>query len=141
MTMQKAKDTVFRLVVEHFANPKLIGELCTPGFTVHWAWGMQTEGAAEVESLLAGMQTCRVEVDDIFAEGDRVAVRFRVLFLHELSGKEISRNEIAIFVFDGERIAEAWIYFDRQFENEQREQLNFVAPPKTSSDAEISKQG
>ncbi len=57
-------------------------------------------------------------IDDCFAESNKVVMRFRAFFPFE-KGREVIRNEIAIVRFEGEKIADWWVAFDRQIEKEQ----------------------
>ena len=77
----------------------------------------------EAISMLSGASPKpRVQVDDSFAAGDRVALRFRAFFPHA-SGGEVTRNENVILRFEGDRIGECWVAYDRLYEREQRERL------------------
>ena len=109
-------------MLEHFRNPAIIYELCTDDFTVHWAWGASTSPASEVVRMLTPPSDPHLEIDDCFASGDRVGMHFRVLLSHP-SGKEVVRDELLIFRMEGNRIAEAWAYWDRRYVKEQREAL------------------
>lgn len=86
MTGSSNKDIVLRFVEEHFNPPEFAMELCTPDLTVHWAWGVETVGASQVaatlKDLLMVFSDLLVEIEDCFAEGDKVAVRFRLLGTH-----------------------------------------------------------
>ncbi|MCK5569244.1 MAG: hypothetical protein KAJ15_05970 [Spirochaetes bacterium] len=61
-------------------------------------------------------------IDDCFAESNKVVMRFLAFFPLEKGG-EVIRNEISILRFEGEKIAEWWVAFDRQCEKEQEEEL------------------
>ena len=60
----------------------------------------------------------RVVIDDCFAEGDKVVLRFRAFFPIGTGGK-VTRDEISILPFEGDKIAERWAAFDRLSEKEQ----------------------
>ena len=109
-------------MLEHFKNPKIIYELCTDALVVHWAWGKSTTPASEVVKILSPPRDPRVYIDDCFASGNKVGMRVHVLFDHP-SGNQVIRDELLIFRMDGDRIAEIWAYFDRRYEQEQRDNL------------------
>lgn len=111
---------------EHFKNPTIIYEMCTNDFVVHWAWGESTSPASEVVRLLSPPSDLHMEIDDCFATGNKVGMRFRVFFDHP-SGNQVVRNECMIVRMEGDRIAEAWIYLDRRYEQEQRDELDAMA--------------
>ncbi len=113
------KEVAKRVAVEHFNNPDIIKELCTPDFTVHFSWGAEFKGREEVIALIQEYKSNpRVVIDDCFAERNKVVIRFRAFFPFE-DGGEVVRNEISIARFEGEKIAEWWAAFDRQSEKEQ----------------------
>jgi hypothetical protein len=119
MEIDIIKEVAKRVAVEHFNNPNVITELCTPDFIVHFSWGAEFKGNKEVVALLQEYKSNpRVVIDDCFAESNKVVMRFRAFFPLEEGGKVI-RNEIAIARFEGDRIAEWWAAFDRQIEKEQ----------------------
>jgi steroid delta-isomerase-like uncharacterized protein len=132
------KDIVLRFIEEHFKPPEFAMELCTPDLTVHWNWADETAGAAQVATILEDylkvFSDLCVEVEDCFAEGDKVAVRFRLFGTHSgefrgapPTGKKWSISEVLIFRLDNSRIAEAWVFID---ELHRLEQLDFtVIPP------------
>ena len=111
-----------RAAAEHFSNPDVLRELCTPGFAARFCWGAEFHGIEEcVKVLKASTRHPRVVIDDCFSTNDRVVVRFRAFFSVK-KNKEIERNEISILCFEDGRISEWWVAFDRQFEKDQRSQ-------------------
>ena len=113
------KEVAKRVAVEHFNNPDIIKELCTPDFTVHFSWGAEFKGSEEVVALLQEYKANpRVVIDDCFAESNKVVMRFRAFFQLK-EDREVTRNEIAIARFEGKKIAEWWAAFDRQSEKKQ----------------------
>jgi hypothetical protein len=117
------EQTARRLMLEHFRNPEIIYELCTDDLMVHWASGEQTSPASELVRELTPSSDPRVEIDDCFACGDKAGMRFRVLLDHP-SGEHIIKDELLMFRFEGERIAEIWAYWDRSYLQEQRDKLD-----------------
>jgi hypothetical protein len=122
----KNEQIVRRFMLEHFKNPTIIYEMCTDDFIVHWAWGKSTSPASEVVRILSPPTDPHLEIDDCFASGNKVGMRFRVLFDHP-SGNQVVRDELLIFRMEGDRIAEAWAYWDRRYEHEQRDELDAMA--------------
>ena len=122
-----------RFMLEHFKNPTIIYEMCTDDFVVHWAWGNSTFPASEVVRLLSPPTDPHLEIDDCFASGNKVGMRFRMLFDHP-SGDQVVRDELLIFRMNGDRIAEAWAYFDRRYEQDQRDKLDSSVNQRKSSD-------
>ncbi|GAF78655.1 unnamed protein product, partial [marine sediment metagenome] len=119
----KNEKIVRQFMLEHFKNPTIIYEMCTDDLIVHWAWGDSTYPASEVFRILSPPTDPRLEIDDCFASGNKVGMRFRVLFDHP-SGNQVIRDELLIFRMEGDRVAEAWAYFDRRYEQEQRDELD-----------------
>ena len=115
-----------RFMLDHFKNPEIIYEMCTDDFVVHWAWGKSTSPASEVVRILSPPKDPHLEIDDCFASGNKVGMRFRVFRDHP-SGNQVVKNELLIFRMEGNRIAEAWVYFDRRYEQEQRDELDAMA--------------
>lgn len=65
------------------------------------------QGARDMlRSLAAHVPGTRVEVLDMVEEGDRVAVRW--LFSGEEGGKPVHLSAVAIYRFEGDRLAEDW---------------------------------
>lgn len=87
-------------------------------FVAHFSWGTDWNVDEAIENLSGISHPPEIEIDDCFAVGDKVALRFRALTKHESSGTLI-RNENIIGRFKGDRIDEMWIAFDRQNELEQ----------------------
>ena len=77
----------------------------------------------------------RVEIEDCFGEGDRVAIRFkqfatdRGMFTGAPgTGKKFSNDELFVFRFERAKIAETWIFVDTL---DRDKQVGFkLAPPE-----------
>jgi steroid delta-isomerase-like uncharacterized protein len=74
----------------------------------------------------------RMEIEDMFAEGDKVSVRFRVTgtntgdyFGMKATGKAIDVTELAVFQFRDGKVAEVWLGMDTM---EVGRQLGLVPP-------------
>jgi hypothetical protein len=127
MDTNKLKEIGTRVMVEHFDNPDILNECCIPEVIVHWSWGEQSTAEEVIlwlkNRIKENLGATRIVVDDCFAEGDKVAIRYRTFFPHKAGG-DIMRDENAIMCFQGERIAEVWVAFDRRFEEEQEKLLD-----------------
>lgn len=65
------------------------------------------DGARDMLRALAELVPCaRIDVLDMVEEGDRVAVRWR--FAGMKDGRAVHLSAVAIYRFDGDRIAEDW---------------------------------
>jgi steroid delta-isomerase-like uncharacterized protein len=72
-----------------------------------------------MSALLAAFPDSRFLVDDVIAEGDRVAVRHRLQGTHQAefqgipaTGKQVEVGGIVIFHIENEMIVEAWLNAD-----------------------------
>ena len=72
-----------------------------------------------MSALLAGFPDSRFVVDDVIAEGDKVAVRHRLQGTHQAelqgipaTGRQVEVNGIVIFRIENGMIAEAWLNAD-----------------------------
>jgi steroid delta-isomerase-like uncharacterized protein len=72
-----------------------------------------------MSALLAAFPDSRFPVDDVIAEGDKVAVRHRLQGTHQAdfqgippTGKKVEINGIVIFRLENGVIAEAWLNAD-----------------------------
>jgi predicted ester cyclase len=78
------------------------------------------DGSDFVEMIVAAMPDLRLDVEDIFGSGDRVAVRLRITGTHtgqlllgrSATGKKLSADAVFIYRVQGGRIAEAWQMVD-----------------------------
>ena len=119
-TAEANKETVRRLYAA-FAALDLEGmnSLLTPGFRAH---GMppgcspDAEGLKQSAVLLhAGLHECRNELEDLIAEGDRVAVRYTTRAVHggtlfgiPPSGRRITVTGIEVYRLEDGKVAEMW---------------------------------
>lgn len=120
MTIDENKALVRRFIDEIFLGGRLaaVDELVTDDFTPH-TWGATGIGKealkAAVERVSGALSEVRMTIDDIIAEGDRVAVR---LTSHAVptgtfmglapSGKGYTIGEIHIFRIEDGKVAEHW---------------------------------
>lgn len=88
-----------------------LAEWFTEDFTLHdpsfGGFRSGHDGARDMLHALAKLLPCaRIDPLDMVEEGDRVAVRW--LFSGEKGGGPVCLSAIAIYRFDGDRIAEDW---------------------------------
>lgn len=96
------------------------GEFIAPGFVRHDLAGAYpgVTGADVVDFLsevVRGAPDLRLTIEDIFASGDRVAVRLTLegthegpLFGREGTGQRFVMNQVNIYRFESGKIAETW---------------------------------
>ena len=121
MGQSTVKEIAQLAAIKHFNDPGILKDLCTSEFKAHLLWDFHSEGLQNTINFLLEHQApakTRVIIDDCFAEGHKVAVRFRAFFPTNTGG-EVVRDEIAILHFSGNKISEWWGAFDRQYEKDQ----------------------
>jgi steroid delta-isomerase-like uncharacterized protein len=119
-TLERNKAIVRRFIDEIFlgGNFDSVDELLTEDFTPH-TWGLMQPGRdglkEAIERVQSGISDERMRIDDIIAEGDRVAVRLTSSATHTgdfmgmpPSGKRYEIGEIHIFRLQDARVAEHW---------------------------------
>jgi predicted ester cyclase len=101
-------------------NQRIIDEVCSPNFMFysphypHWPRGL--EGAHKLVTPSPAIADLRATVEDIFAEGDKVAVRwtFRGTYQGEARpgfpkpGERYTNTAISIYRFANGKIEEDW---------------------------------
>ena len=100
-------------------NFALVHELMTPDFVNHTN-GSGLEGfVAFARNMHEAFPGLRFTVEDLFGEGDRIAVRWRMDGVHQgvflgnsPTGKPVVNRANVIFGFRGDRISDLWIQFD-----------------------------
>jgi predicted ester cyclase len=78
------------------------------------------EGARQlVRTLTGGFPDMKIRIEDIIAEGDRIAVRFSFVGTHKgdfmgaaATGKKVNASACGIFRVQDGRLAENWVVFD-----------------------------
>lgn len=98
-------------------------DLCTDGYTAHLASfpAMDLAGHKEFSAAFyAGFPDLEHRVDEVIAEGDRVAVRFRVTGTNTesfmgspASGKPIEFDGLALMTVESGKVTELWGQFDQ----------------------------
>jgi steroid delta-isomerase-like uncharacterized protein len=119
-TLQENKRIVRRFIEEIFLKRDFgaVDELLTEDFTAH-TWGPMPPGRDGLKEAItrvsAGISDARMTVEDVIAEGDRVAVRLTSSAVHDgefmgmpPSGKRYEIGEIHIFRLRDGRVSEHW---------------------------------
>jgi steroid delta-isomerase-like uncharacterized protein len=126
MTPDENKTIVRRFVEEIFVNGRheTVDELLADDFVAH-TWPSTTgDPKADLKSAIdraaAGLSNPQFTVDDVIAEGDRVAVRLTTAATHSgpflgmpASGKRYSIEEIHWFRLRDGKVVEHWHQFDQ----------------------------
>jgi steroid delta-isomerase-like uncharacterized protein len=118
--LERNKAIVRRFIDEIFlgGNFDSVDELLTEDFLPH-TWGAMQPGRdglkEAIQRVQAGISDERMQIHDIIAEGDRVAVRLASSATHTgdfmgmpASGKRYEIGEIHIFRLEDGRVAEHW---------------------------------
>ena len=114
------KDIARRFIQEVFveADPAAVDQLATEDFTPH-SWGEMPPGRdslkAAQQRVSQGLADVSMRIEDVIAEGDKVAVRLTAHGRHDGdfmgmpgSGKEYTISEIHIFRIANGQVAEHW---------------------------------
>lgn len=120
MSIETNKAVVRRFIDEVFVAGRsdAIDELVAPDFVPH-SWPGTGPGPADLKRAMtrvfAGLSDVSMAIEDMIAEGDRVAVRLTAHAVHTgefmgmpASGKAYTIPEIHIFRVSDSRIAEHW---------------------------------
>jgi steroid delta-isomerase-like uncharacterized protein len=119
-TLERNKAVVRRFIHEVFLKGQFesVDQLLTEDFTPH-TWGPMPPGRDglkdAIQRVSAGISDARMTIEDVIAEGDRVAVRLTSSAIHSgelmgmpASGKRYEIGEIHIFRLREGRVAEHW---------------------------------
>ncbi len=125
MTLEDNKRVAQQFIDRVFVHgdPAAVDELATEDFTAH-TFGSLPPGREPLKAAMArvseGLAEAEFRVDDVIAEGDRVAVRLTSSATHTgtfmglpASGRRYSISEIHIFRIRDGQVAEHWHEFDR----------------------------
>jgi predicted ester cyclase len=115
--------TVIRELYEAGFNQgrlELLERLCAQDFMASPGDKGLAAFAQGVVALRAGFPDVRFEIEDLFGEGDRVAVRWRFEATHAgpfqghvATGRRVTQTANVIYQFKEGRIWRAWIQVDR----------------------------
>ncbi len=125
MTLEKNKALVRRFIDEIFVQgrPEAVDELLADDFVSH-TWQSTGDGKGDLKRAIDRLANVLADghftIDDVIAEGDRVAVRVtaRATQVGEFmglppSGKTYSIGEIHIFRIRDGKMIEHWHYYDQ----------------------------
>lgn len=84
-------------------------ELLDEDVLVHGA-GQHGKGRHYPEGsvLTPGLSNCRMQVDDLFAAGDRVTVAFTLTYTHDRTGRDLTMTGVKSYRLRDGRIVEFW---------------------------------
>ena len=121
MSVKENKALVRRLFNEIWnkVNPAIVDELCTTNFTFNYAAsGVSNDREGYKQTAImwtSGISDLEVTLEDMVAEGDKVAVRWNVSCNHTgefmrvpPTGKRVAMVGISIFRIEGDKIIEEW---------------------------------
>src|SRR5215210_6351077 len=124
MSVDENKAVVRRFLDEAWnrSNPLIADELIGPGYVLHGSG--QPPGPEGVRRLMTSFRDAFTEIkadfEDVFGEGDRVAVRWATRAVHcgdfmgiEASGQAINYTGIDIFRLENGQIVERWSSSDK----------------------------
>ena len=122
MSIEENKALVQRFITEIFEGGHLeaVDKLCADDFIGH-TWGNADKAGlkAAMDRVSKGLADAKFQIDDVIAEGDRVAVRVTASARHvgefmglPASGRSYTIGEIHIFRVRDGKVAEHWHQFD-----------------------------
>lgn len=124
MTLEENKDIARRFIQQVFveADPAAVDELASEDFTPH-SWGQMPPGRDSLKAaqkrVTQGISDARMTIEDLIAEGDKVAVRLISHGRHTgefmgvpASSKEYDISETHIFRITGGKVVEHWLNAD-----------------------------
>jgi steroid delta-isomerase-like uncharacterized protein len=124
MTLEENKDIARRFIQRVFveADPAAVDELASEDFMPH-SWGQMPPGRDSLKAaqkrVTQGISDARMTIEDLIAEGDKVAVRLISHGRHTgefmgvpASGKEYDISETHIFRITGGKVVEHWLNAD-----------------------------
>jgi steroid delta-isomerase-like uncharacterized protein len=124
MTLEENKDIARRFIQRVFveADPAAVDELASEDFMPH-SWGQMPPGRDSLKAaqkrVTQGISDARMTIEDLIAEGDKVAVRLISHGRHTgefmgvpASAKEYDISETHIFRITGGKVVEHWLNAD-----------------------------
>lgn len=101
-------------------NLDLVKELLSEDFRATPGNKDRAEFAAGVAAIRTGFPDVRFEIEDMFGEDDRLAVRWTFHATHDgvfngtpATGKKVTQTANVIYHFQDGKIARAWVQVDR----------------------------
>jgi steroid delta-isomerase-like uncharacterized protein len=137
MTIEHNKQLVYLTAEEVWSkgNLAIIDEIYAPDFEFHFIGGLELKGLEALKDIVQEHRTAfpdwNEQIEDIIAEGDRIAIRFTSRATHQgdfrgipPTGNRIKIAEAAIYRIAEGKIAEQWGFPDeiellRQVEGDQ----------------------
>jgi steroid delta-isomerase-like uncharacterized protein len=123
--VRENKNLVRRTIEEYLnsADPALADELFSPDYVDHNPSNPEMSGLGNVKRSVADWHRAFPdtvnEIQDLLAEGDRVAARWLTRGTHRAeflgipaTGNRIEVTSSSIFRIEGGKVAESWDYFD-----------------------------
>ncbi|SFV12918.1 ester cyclase [Pseudoduganella namucuonensis] len=99
---------------------ELLNELLTEDFVASPGNRGRAEFAAGVAAIRAGFPDVRFELEEVFGEDERLAVRWTFQATHAgafngtpATGRRVTQTGNVLYHFRGGRIARAWVQVDR----------------------------
>ena len=99
-----------------------VSEFVTPNYCMRFSGSPEADLTAAkgmMGMFFAALPDIRHEILDLFGEGDRIAVRLRVLATHQgelmgvpATGKQVDFESSNVFRFEGNKIEEQWLTAD-----------------------------
>jgi predicted ester cyclase len=121
----EANKALFRRMCEEEdkGNVDVFDEVCSPGFTVHFAGSAEALTRDQlkpvVRSFYAAFPDIHHEFQDLIAADDRVAARLTLPGTHQgewqgiaPTGKHVVIDDLVIARFSGGKLAEMWVHLD-----------------------------
>jgi steroid delta-isomerase-like uncharacterized protein len=124
--MEAENKALVRRVIEGFLNsgdPALADELFSPGYVDHNPSNPEMRGLDNIKRSVAAWHHAFPdtvnEVQDLIAEGDRVAALWVTRGTHQVeflgipaTGNRIEATSSGVFRIEGGKVAESWDHFD-----------------------------
>jgi predicted ester cyclase len=119
---EKNKQTVRRIYEEYInqTRPELLPELIAAEYVAPGGQRGPAAYGSVVEGLKRGVPDIRFKIEDVIAEGDRVAVRWTWSGKHtgtlnglSASNRQVKNDGIAIYELSGGKVSKVWLQTDR----------------------------
>jgi steroid delta-isomerase-like uncharacterized protein len=142
MPTEENKAVVRRFIDEIFVQGRVesVDQLAAPDFTPH-SWGSVEPGIENLKKAVtrvsAGLSDVSMKIEDMIAEGDKVAVRLTAHAVHSGqfmghpgTGNEYTISEMQMFRVKDGKVTEHWAVIDQL---KQMQQLGLLPTPKPPS--------
>jgi steroid delta-isomerase-like uncharacterized protein len=133
-------------------NMAAVDEFMAADYVEHPHPSTLSPGAEGLKQLIAAYRTAfpnlKTMLDDIFAEGDRVAFRWNVSGTHlgewlgiPPTGNHVAANGITVFRISGEKVVESWTSIDLSPAEEELQWLTEGGEGVRSTDISLAERG